>query len=138
MEKDLMEYFREISQLVYGRIEQRLAKYELVKGQAHLLTLIRDNDGCTQKELSNLLGIKYSSMSERLDKLERSGYIERITSEDNLKFKRVYITKNGKIAVTQCRRILKETNEIMYKGMTKKDKAQFEECLNKILKNMSK
>ena len=65
MEKDLMEYFREIGQGIYGRLEERLAKYELVKGQAHLLTLIKDNDGCTQKELANLVAVKYSSMSER-------------------------------------------------------------------------
>lgn len=138
MEKDLMEYFREISQGIYGRLEERLAKYELVKGQAHLLTLIKDNDGCTQKELANLVGVKYSSMSERLDKLERNGYIERNIDEENLKFKRIFITKEGKTAVTQCRRIINETNDIMYKGMTKKDRAQLEEYLSKILKNLSK
>lgn len=138
MEKELLEYFREISQGVYNHLEDRLAKYELVKGQAHLLILIRDNDGCTQKELANFVGVKYSSMSERLNKLEKSGYIERMTDADNMKFNRIFITSAGKTAVIQARKIIKETDEIMFKGMTKKDKVQFEEYLKKMAKNLSK
>lgn len=138
MEKELEEYFREINLAMYGRLEERLSKYELVKGQARLLLLIKDNDGCTQKELANFVGVKYSSMSERLDKLERNGYIERTADEDNMKFKRIFITSAGKTAVIQCRKILKEVDEQMFKGMTKKDKAQFEGYLNKIMKNLSR
>ena len=138
MEKEIEEYFREINMAMYAKLEERLAKYELVKGQARLLLLIRDNDGCTQKELANYVGVKYSSMSERLDKLEKNGYIERTTDSENMKYKRIFITSEGKTAVIQCRKILKEVDEQMFKGMTKKDKAQFETYLNKILRNLSK
>ena len=138
MEKELNEYFREINQGIYNKLEERLVKYELVKEQARLLLLIRENDGCTQKELANFVGVRYSSMSERLNKLERNGYIERITDEDNMKYKRIFITSRGKTAVIQCRKILKEVDDQMYKGMTKKDKAQFEEYLKKIIKNLNK
>lgn len=138
MEKELEEYFREINLAMYNKLEERLVKYELVKGQARLLLLIKDNDGCTQKELAGFVGVKYSSMSERLDKLERNGYIERVTDEDNMKYKRIYITSAGKTAVVQCRRILKEVDDLVFKGMTKKDKAQLEMYFNKMIKNLSK
>ncbi len=138
MEKELQEYFREINLAMYNKLEERLVKYELVKGQARLLLLIKDNDGCTQKELANFVGVKYSSMSERLDKLEKNGYIERVTDEDNMKYKRIYITSVGKTAVVQCRKIIKEVDEQTFKGMTKKDKAQLESYFNKMIKNLSK
>ena len=138
MEKELQEYFREINLAMYNRLEERLVKYELVKGQARLLLLIKDNDGCTQKELANFVGVKYSSMSERLDKLEKNGYIERITDEDNMKYKRIYITPTGKTAVIQCRKILKEVDDLTFKGMTKKDKVQLEAYFNKMIKNLTK
>lgn len=133
-----MDYLREIMQGCYSKIEGRLAKYELVKGQAHLLTLIRDNDGCTQKDLANAVGVRYSSMSERLNKLEKNGYIYRETDGENLKFKRIYITPNGKTAVVQCRRILRELDEALYKGFTKKDKKQLENYFEKMVKNITK
>ena len=115
MEKELAEYLRIVTQASYSQVESRLNKYGLVKGQAHLLVVIKDNDGCTQKDLSEILNIKYSSMSERLNKLEEIGYIERTTDQNNMKFKRIFITTAGKTAATQCRRIQNEFNQNLFK-----------------------
>jgi len=136
MEKELTEYLRSITQAFYSRVEERLEKYGLVKGQAHLLVVIRDNDGCTQKELAEIIGVRYSSMSERLNKLEALQYIERSVDENNSKYKRIFVTSAGKMAAVQCRRIQKEFTETMYKGFTKKDVKQLETYLEKICNNI--
>ena len=136
VEKDLTEYLRKITQASYGKVEERLEKYGLVKGQAHLLVLIRDNDGCTQKDLSEMLGVQYSSMSERLNRLESLDYIVRNTDEYNSKYKRIFITSAGKIAAIQCRRIINEFEDKMYKGFTKKYIKQLETYLDKICNNI--
>lgn len=138
MERDVAEYLRIITQASYNSVEERLEKYGLVKGQAHLLVLIRDNDGCTQKDLAEKLGVRYSSMSERLNKLETLGFIERSIDESNSKFKRIFITSAGKTAAVQSRRIQKEFENIMYKGFAKKDIKQLENYLEKICNNISK
>ena len=41
MERELNEYFREITQGCYSKIEGRLQKYGIVKAQAQLLLLIK-------------------------------------------------------------------------------------------------
>ncbi len=135
---DLEEALRSIVQRKYHILEMRLEKYELVKGQAELLILIRDNDGITQNELASIIGIKDSSMSVRLNKLEKLGYIVREIDEENLKKKKVYVTLEGKKVSVQCRRILNEIDSILYKGFTKKEKIQFENSLEKILKNIKR
>ena len=137
MEKELSEYLRVITQASYNNVEKRLDKYGLVKGQAYLLVLIKDNDGCTQKDLSELLNVKCSSMSERLNKLEEMGYIERAIDENNSKFKRIFITQTGKVAAVQCRRIQNEFNQVLYKGFTKKEIKQLENYLDRLYKNVS-
>ena len=136
MEKDINDYFREITQNLYLQVEERLAKYGLVKGQAQLLLMIRDNDGCTQKDLANYFRVKYSSMSERLNKLETLGCIERSIDDDNSKYKRIFITAAGKTAATQCRKIQNEFNAILYKGFTKKDMKQLESYMEKLNSNI--
>ena len=93
---DLEEVLRRMLQRKYHILEMRLQKYNLVKGQADLLVVIRENDGLTQNQLANILGIKGSSMSARLNKLEQYDYISRVTDEENLKKKRIYITKSRK------------------------------------------
>lgn len=135
MEKDINDYFREITQNIYAKVEERLAKYGLVKGQAQLLLIIRDNEDCTQKDLANYFNVKYSSMSERLNKLEDLGYIERIQDGENLKYKRIAITSEGKVAAVQCRRILNEIETNLFKGFTDKEVSQFEKILIKVVEN---
>lgn len=135
---DLEEILRTIVQRKYHILEMRLEKYGLVKGQADLLLLIKDNDGITQNELASIIGIKDSSMSVRLNKLEKSGYIVREIDEDNLKRKNVYVTEEGRKVSIQCRKILKELDLIIFKGFTKKEKAQLEESLEKIIKNIKR
>ena len=135
MEKDINDYFREITQNIYTKVEEKLAKYGLVKGQAQLLLIIRDNEDCTQKDLANYFNVKYSSMSERLNKLEALGYIERIQDGDNLKYKRIVITAEGKTAAVQCRRILKDIDNKLYEGLSAKEVAQFEKILIRMVEN---
>ena len=136
MEIDIMECFRKVIQASYANVEERLSKYGLVKGQANLLVAIRDNDGCTQKFLADLFGVKYSSMSERLNRLEELGYIDRYVDETNSKYKRICITSTGKLAATQCRRIQNDFNSMLYNGFTKKDLKQFEGYLENIMLNI--
>lgn len=135
MEKDINDYFREITQNIYTQVESRLEKYGLVKGQAQLLLIIRDNEECTQKDLANYFNVKYSSMSERLNKLEKLGYIERLHDSDNLKYKKIGITPEGKSAAIQCRRILKDIEDNLFAGITNKDRTQFEKTLIKLVEN---
>ena len=135
MEKDINDYFREITQNIYAQVEERLLKYGLVKGQAQLLLIIRDNEDCTQKDLANYFNVKYSSMSERLNKLEDLGYIERTQDGDNLKYKRITITLEGKAAAVQCRRILNDIEGNLFKDFSDKEVSQFEKMLMRVVEN---
>jgi DNA-binding MarR family transcriptional regulator len=136
--KNIGMYLRNIIQAEYHKVDKRLEKYNLVKGQASLLSLIKKNDGATQNELADLLNVRYSSMSERLYKLEIMGYIRKAVAEENQKYKRIFITTEGKKAVIQCNRILNEFEESLYKGFTKKELKQLEDSLEKIMKNIER
>lgn len=138
MMKTIGIYLKEITQAEYNNIDKKLEKYNLVKGQASLLALIKENNGSTQNELANLMNVKYSSMSERLNKLEVLGYITKSVDDENLKYKRVYITSDGKKAAVQCNRILNEFEEKMYKGFAKKDVRNLEEYLERMVNNVKK
>jgi len=135
MDRDINDYFREITQNIYQLLDKKLEKYGVVKGQAQLLLIIRDNEGCTQKDLANYFNVKYSSMSERISKLENAGFIKRIHEDGNFKNNRIYITREGKTISTQCRKILADFDKKLFAGFSKKEIAQFESMLLKLLEN---
>ena len=136
--KNISIYLKEITQAEYHRVDKKLQKYNLVKGQASLLSTIKENNGATQNELADMFNVKYSSMSERLNKLEILGYITKDIDDTNQRYKRIYITSTGKKAVTQANKTLTEFEEKLYKGFTKKDKKQLETYLEKMLFNLEK
>ena len=51
--KNISIYLKEITQAEYHRVDKKLEKYNLVKGQATLLSIIKENNGATQNELAS-------------------------------------------------------------------------------------
>ncbi len=134
--KNISIYFKEITQAEYKYVDKKLEKYNLVKGQAVLLSTIKENDGATQNKIAEIMNIKYSSLSERITKLEELGYICRIADDTNLKYKKVFITQSGKKAATQCNRILNDFETKLYKGFTKKEEKAFDTYLTRMKTNV--
>ena len=66
------------------------------QGQGRILALLKMRDGISIKEISFLLGLSPSSMSEMLSKLEKSGYIIREQDTTDKRITIVKLTEKGK------------------------------------------
>ena len=64
--------------------------------QERALNQIALRDGLTQRELMTRLGVQPSTISEMVDKLERTGLIERRSNEADRRQVNLYITENGR------------------------------------------
>ena len=68
------------------------------QGQGRVLALLKLKPQVSQKELSNILGIRSQSLGELLAKLERQGYIARTPSEEDHRVMNISLTEAGKAA----------------------------------------
>ncbi len=71
------------------------AHYTPYRGQVRLLNIIAQNDGLNQKELTEILDVRAATLSELLDKLERSNLIRRTKDEVDRRKMRVFLTPDG-------------------------------------------
>ncbi|WML34428.1 MarR family transcriptional regulator [Clostridium sp. OS1-26] len=71
------------------------AHYTPYRGQVRLLNIIAQNDGLNQKELAEILDVRAATLSELLDKLERSNLIRRTKDEVDKRKMRVFLTPDG-------------------------------------------
>ncbi|WPC39837.1 MarR family winged helix-turn-helix transcriptional regulator [Clostridium sp. JS66] len=69
--------------------------YTPYRGQVRLLNIIAQNDGFSQKELTEILDVRSATLSELLDKLERSNLIKRAKDEVDKRKMRVFLTADG-------------------------------------------
>lgn len=68
------------------------------RGQGRVLALLKMRPEISQKDLSYLLDIRPQSLGELLAKLERNGYIQRDTSEDDRRAMNIRLTEAGAAA----------------------------------------
>lgn len=68
------------------------------RGQGRVLAMLKLKPEIGTRDLAYLLGIRQQSLNETLNKLERSGYVERRPSEHDRRVLIVYLTEKGKDA----------------------------------------
>lgn len=67
-----------------------------MRGQGRILALLKVKDGISTKDMSNILGIRTSSLNELLSKLERKGFIMREQSQEDGRVMLVKLTDQGR------------------------------------------
>lgn len=99
------------------------------RGQGNVLTLIGQNPGITQKELTERLGIQPASLSELLMKLERKGLVVREKDENDRRVTKVDLTEEGKNRLSQP----EEETADPFQVLTIQEQDTLKELLGKLL-----
>lgn len=64
-------------------------------GQGRILAILKQKDGLSTKELSEILNIKVTSLNETLNKLIKNGYIKKEASSNDKRILLIYLTEKG-------------------------------------------
>src|SRR6266851_10026794 len=78
------------------RVSEYLAKHNLYVGQEMLLKCLWNQDGLSQKEIADLMGIQAATATRMVIRMERSGFVERKTEPDDQRVSHVYLTERGR------------------------------------------
>ncbi len=134
--KQLINAFSEVFRVIHQRSYHNVDEHKLYPGQAKLLSLIREQEGLTQKELADKNFVTPATITGMLLKLETSGYVHRIPDEDDKRIMRVYLTPAGfQLAETGEKHLIHLT-ELMFHGFTKEEIATYLELTRKIRDNL--
>lgn len=90
-----------------GKVNHKSAIYgfELLKEknihprQMPLIIHLSKKEGCTQKELADMMQIKPSTLNVMIGRMEKNGYIEKKQDEKDSRKSRIYFTEKEKISV---------------------------------------
>src|SRR6266852_1183649 len=74
------------------RIALYLSQHHLHVGQEMLLQYLWNQDGLSQKEIGEFMGIQSATVTRMVIRMERSGFVERRTDPDDQRVSRVYLT----------------------------------------------
>ena len=76
-------------------LHRRLSEIDLHAGQEIFLLFIWQDDGLTQSELGERVGVKPATVTRVVGRMERSGLFERRKDEEDNRVTRIYLTEKG-------------------------------------------
>ena len=86
----------EVSKLHRAHAHAALEELGLYRGQNFILTALSEQEGLAQSELAETLLVRPPTVSNSLERMETSGWIERRPDPDVRRISRVYLTEAGR------------------------------------------
>ena len=122
-----------------GKVNHKSAIYgfELLKEknihprQMPLIIHLSKKEGCTQKELADMMQIKPSTLNVMIGRMEKNGYIEKKQDEKDSRKSRIYFTEKGKSISEDCHKRFAMIQQKLQEYFTKEEQEELDRLLNK-------
>ena len=106
--------------------------------QGRILYVLWQGDGISIRSLSTKCGLAITSLTTMLERMENQGLISRVQSETDkrktLLF--LFLTEKAHALKGEYDYVSDEMGKIYYKGFSEEEITRFEECLDRIRKNL--
>jgi DNA-binding MarR family transcriptional regulator len=97
--------------------------------QTGILFLLKQQNGRTMTDLSQILAADNSTMTGLVDRLEKAGFVVREPSPDDRRALLIYITPEGVAEIDRAKVVIKRVNEEIKTGFSEEEVAAFKKVL---------
>ncbi len=104
--------------------------------QWEILVVLWEQEGITQKELSERLYKDQTNIARMLFKLEKKGFVHRVTHETDRRALRVYLTAKGREVKEEIMAPSNEAYRNTIKGLSDEEVDTFRRILSVIYRNV--
>lgn len=137
-QKPVIILLSDLARLHFSRVHTLLAKIGVYRGQPPILNGLCKKDGVMQKEIADALNLTPATITDTLQRMEKSGLLERRTDPEDARVSRVYITEKGRETKKQVDEIIRDIDEETFKGLTMEEKLLFRRLILKMINNLTK
>lgn len=135
--KKLIHSFTEVIKSMHQRSYHRLDNTHLYPGQPQLLLLIRENEGITQKALSEKHFVKPATITGMLNKLEANQFVYRVPDDTDKRIMRVYLTPEGRYLAKKGEEFIRGMTDRLFEGFSDEELHTLLQLIDKIRANMN-
>ena len=115
---------------------RRMEDMELNPSQAGILFILNNQGRLSQRQLAGKIGITPPSMTVTLRKLEERGFITKEPDERDQRILRICLSEAGKECIEKIKSIMKDMEEILYRGFSVEERLLFQRLLLEMRENM--
>ena len=114
---------------VYDYYDQRLSKFDLTPSQFFVFNALCMGDGITVGEIGERVHLDNSTLTGIIDRMERSGYVERRPNPDDRRSVLVNLTEKAKELAPRILEFADELDTTLRKPFSRQEMDDFETVL---------
>ena len=110
----------------------------LTEGQPKILYILQSHDGIVQKDLAEVCGIRQSTLTVLLGKLETQGYVRKEVCyvSGRKRAYEVYLTEQGREMAKKLTDVVEELERKSFAGFSEQEQMQLLEMLTRVEENL--
>lgn len=105
-------------------------------GQVPILLYTSQHPGCTQQEIADKMGVSAASIAQSTKRLQKAGFVTKVTDEDNLRRNKITITAAGESALYTCLEQIDALDSQMFKNFTDDEIDQLQSYIHRLIINL--
>lgn len=132
----LIANFQSLNKTMYYMMMEKTEKFDISPDQTKLLFLVQNHQNINQNALAKKLNITKATLSVRLQRLEKLGYLTREQDENDKRNYILKITASGEAFIETAIKVMKEKTMIMFEGVSKEQIAVINDVINIMKRNI--
>jgi DNA-binding MarR family transcriptional regulator len=117
-------------------LQSRAAALGFSPGQFPVLIELWAEDGLTQKQLLDRVGIEQATMANTLARMQRDGLIERRAHPTDRRAQLVYLSEKARGMEAEAIRVAREADDMLFAGFRRFERELLLEYIRKIIENV--
>jgi MarR family transcriptional regulator for hemolysin len=124
------------SRKLYALLSKRFGPYEITPEQWNVLNFLEEQNGLSQKELSNKAERDQTTLTRMMEILERIGAIRKEVNPEDKRSYMIYLTEKGRSLIEELQPVLVNTLEAISSDISEADMEHFERIHALITRNI--
>ncbi|WP_257668075.1 MarR family winged helix-turn-helix transcriptional regulator [Parapedobacter tibetensis] len=116
--------------------QKELRPLGMDRGQVKILTYLAHYPGATQGDLTDYFQMDKGTISYFIKRMEKSGYVKKTPNPNDLRIRKLYLTKTGAEKEKLIRNIFSNWTELLLNNFSDEERVQAFQILRRMVKNV--
>jgi len=135
LSQDPVFLINKLAHTMSNELERRLRVYDVTTSQWKVLRLLGEQEGRSQVEIQEMLGLEGATVTGILQRMVRQGLAQRRIDPLDKRVQRVYLTEHSRALTLILDSVLGEVSAMALKGFTSDEQAFFLSLLSRAQHN---
>ena len=126
----------QLTHLYFRETFQALKDTGIHPKQVPFMILLDEQEGMSQREISQELGISPPTVAVSVKRLEKSGLVERREDEQDLRRSRIFLTERGKETIQDIKTCVEEKEALVFRGFRESARCLMNRFFDQMIENL--